>query len=189
MTVTLDPKTTALVLIDLQHGIINLPTAPHTGAEVLARAKPLADRFRAAGAPVVLVRVAFAPDFSDAPRQPTDQAMAHPPGGFPDNWSTLDEGLVRPGDIIVTKRQWGAFYGTDLDLQLRRRGITTIVLAGIATNIGVESTARSAWEHGYALVFPTDVMATFTAEMQDFALKTIFPRLGRLTTSAEITLG
>ncbi|EGY00773.1 isochorismatase [Nitrospirillum viridazoti Y2] len=189
MSFNLDPKTTALVLIDLQHGIVNLPLAPHTGAEVLARSKVLADRFRAAGAPVVLVRVAFAPDFSDAPRQPTDQAMTVPPGGFPANWATLDEDLVKAGDIIVTKRQWGAFYGTDLDLQLRRRGVTTIVLAGIATNIGVESTARGAWEHGYALVFPTDAMSTFNAEMQDFALNTIFPRLGRRTTSDAITLG
>ncbi|MDE1148694.1 MAG: hydrolase [Azospirillaceae bacterium] len=188
MTITLDPKTTALVLIDLQHGIINLPLAPHTGAEVLATAKPLAEKFRAAGSPVVLVRVAFAPDFSDAPSQPVDQA-AHFPNGLPANWSTLDEGLVQPSDIIVTKRQWGAFFGTDLDLQLRRRGITTIVLAGIATNIGVESTARGAWEHGYALVFPQDAMTTFSAEMQDFAFKAIFPRLGRLTTTADIALG
>jgi nicotinamidase-related amidase len=189
MSFNLDPKTTALVLIDLQHGIINLPLAPHTGAEVLARSKGLADRFRAAGAPVVLVRVAFAPDFSDALRQPVDQAMAPPPGGFPADWATLDEDLVQPGDIIVTKRQWGAFHGTELDLQLRRRGITTIVLAGIATNMGVESTARGAWEHGYALVFPTDAMSTFNAEMQDFALKAIFPRLGRQTTSEAISLG
>ncbi|TWB45530.1 hydrolase [Nitrospirillum pindoramense] len=188
-SVNLDPKTTALVLIDLQHGIMNLSLAPYTGAEVLARSKALAERFRAAGAPVVLVRVAFAPDFSDAPRQPVDQPMAVPPGGYPSNWSTLDDGLVQSGDIIITKRQWGAFHGTDLDLQLRRRGITTIVLAGIATNIGVESTARAAWEHGYALVLPTDAMTTFSAEMQDFALNTIFPRLGRRTTSDAITLG
>ncbi|WP_264779078.1 isochorismatase family protein, partial [Gluconobacter sphaericus] len=88
---------------------------------------------------------------------------------FAPDWAELVDGLAEPTDLRVTKRQWGAFYGTDLDLQLRRRGISTIVLGGIATNLGVESTARAAHEHGYNVVLATDVMSTFTEEMQRFA--------------------
>ena len=89
-------------------------------------------------------------------------------------------------DILITKRQWGAFYGTELDLQLRRRGITQIVLGGISTNIGVESTARAAWEHGYAVVFAEDAMSAQNAEQHRFAVETIFPRLGRVRSTAQV---
>lgn len=184
----LPAATTALVLIDLQNGITSLPILPHDGAAIVARSKALADKFRAAGAPVVLVNVAFAPDFADALQAPTDRAMPTPPGGYPADWADLAEGLAQPGDLFVTKRQWGAFFGTELDLQLRRRGITTIVLGGIATNIGVESTARDAREHGYGLVIPEDITGTFSQEMQDFAFQNIFPLIARVTTSDAITL-
>jgi nicotinamidase-related amidase len=90
------------------------------------------------------------------------------------------------GDLVVTKRQWGAFYGTELDLELRRRGIRTIVLGGIATNFGVESTARDAYERGYELVFAEDAMAGPTAEAHQFAVTTIFPRIGLVRSSAEV---
>ncbi len=125
--VNLDPRTTALVLIDLQKGIAARQAEPHSCADVVARAKLLANTFRAAGAPVVLVNVAFAKDSSDALKQPVDQPMQPPPGGFPEDFSEIVEGLAAPTDIRVTKHQWGAFYGTDLDVQLRRRGIQTIV--------------------------------------------------------------
>ena len=182
----LDPRRTALVLIDLQNGILGMPTAPRGGPEVLAAGRTLAQRCRAAGVPVVLVRVAFAPDFADAPRQPVDQPMARPDGGLPAGWSDLPDGLAEPGDILVTKRQWGAFYGTDLDLQLRRRGVDTIVLGGVATNIGVESTARQAWELGYAVVLAEDVCASLSAEMHDWTLRHIFPRIARIRAGADI---
>ena len=147
----LDPRSTALVLIDLQNGIIGTPLAPRSGRDVLATATAFARRFRAAGAPVVLVHFALADDYADALRQPVDQPTPLPAGGLPAGWSDLGGGLAEAGDIGITKRQWGAFYGTELDLQLRRRGIRTIVLGGIATNFGVESTARQAWEHSYEL--------------------------------------
>ena len=90
-------------------------------------------------------------------------------------------------DIRITKRQWGAFYGTALDLQLRRRGITTIVLGGTSTNFGVESTARDAWERNYAIVFAEDAMSSFNAPAHTFAVENILPRLGvRSSTSAII---
>ena len=182
----LDPTTTALVLIDLQKGILARPLAPHSAANVLKTATELATRFRQAGAPVILVHVGFAPDLKDAPRQPVDQPMPIPPGGFPKEFSELADGLAQPGDLIILKHQWGAFHGTDLDLQLRRRGITTIVLGGVATNMGVESTARAAWEHGYALLLAEDATSTQSVELHQFALKNIFPRISRVTKSADI---
>lgn len=185
--VSLPATQTALVLIDLQKGITALPVAPISGATVVERSKALAGRFRAAQAPVILVNVAFAPDFSDAVHSIVDCSFS-PPGGFAPDWSELVDGLAQPEDLRITKRQWGAFYGTDLDLQLRRRGITTIVLGGIATNLGVESTARAAHEHGYNVVIAEDVMATFSQDMHHFACEHIFPRLGRVSTSALIEL-
>ena len=95
---------------------------------------------------------------------------------------------LAPTDVVVTKHQWGAFYGTDLDLQLRRRGVRTIVLGGIATSIGVESTARSAWEHGYELVICEDVCADLSAEAHAASFKHIFPRLARITNSQSLRL-
>jgi nicotinamidase-related amidase len=184
-TLILDPAQTALVLIDLQKGIVGMSVAPHSAAEVVGRASRLAARFRELGSTVVLVRVAFSRDGADMLRPPVDA----PPASVtrPHNWSALVPELgVRPGDLIVTKRQWGAFYGTDLDLQLRRRGVRTLVLGGISTNFGVESTARSGWEHGYTQVLVEDAMAAFSAEAHSFALTTIFPRLGRIRSTDQV---
>ncbi len=184
----LDPRATALVLIDLQKGIAGREFAPHSWAEIIENSIDLAGRFRSAGAPVVLVNVAFSPDFKDALRQPVDRPNAVPPGGYPADFSELADGLAAPGDIRIAKRQWGAFHGTELDLQLRRRGVQTIVLAGVATNMGVESTARQAWEHGYAVVIAEDATATFSAEMHDFAVSQIFPRISRVVKTADVSL-
>jgi nicotinamidase-related amidase len=184
---SLDAKTTALVLIDLQKGIVATPAAPRSGAEIVAGAQKLAQTFRDAGATVILVRVAFAPDFSDAPKQPVDSPIQRPPGGFPADWTELAEGLQVPGDLVVTKRQWGAFYGTDLELQLRRRGVTTIVLGGVATNFGVESTLRQAWEQGFTTIVAEDLCASRSPELHAFAIENIFPRLSRVVSSADLT--
>lgn len=183
----LDPKTTALVLIDLQNGILSMPIAPRGGAEVLAAAKELARRFRAARAPVVLVRVGWSEDGRDALSQPVDQPRPSPPGGYPEGWSDLAEGLAQSGDIVILKRHWSALYGTELDLQLRRRGVSTIVLGGVATNFGVESTARQAWEHGYAVIVAEDVTASASAEMHQFSIERIMPRIARVSRSDALT--
>jgi nicotinamidase-related amidase len=185
----LPAATTALILIDLQKGIVSLPAAePRPATAVLAAGQELARRFRAAGAPVVLVNVAFSPDFSDALKAPVDRPMQVPPGGFPEGWMELADGLAEPSDIRITKRQWGAFYGTDLDLQLRRRGVTTVVIGGISTNIGVESTARAAHEHGYAVVLVEDAITSRSADMHAFAVERIFPQLGRVAKAGDIEL-
>jgi nicotinamidase-related amidase len=186
--IRLDPKSTALVMIDLQKGIVARQVAPRSSAEVVAGAMAQARRFRAAGAKIVWVTVGWEADFADAVKTPVDEPMPRPPGGLPADFAELVAGLDAPGDFHVRKRQWGAFYGTDLDLQLRRRGIDTIALGGIATNFGVESTARAAWEHGYAVVVLEDLCASMAAEHHAFAVSHIFPRIARVRTSAEIEL-
>ena len=179
--------TIALVLIDLQKGIVSRSLAPRSGPEVVEAAKTLAQRFRVAKAPVVIVNVAFAEDMGDALRQPVDQP-ASLQGEMPPDFSTLADGLLQPGDLRVTKHNWGAFYGTDLDVQLRRRGIKTVALGGIATNMGVESTARQGYERGYEMVVVEDMMTGLSAEMHNFAVKSIMPMIGRVATVADIAL-
>ena len=181
---TLDTRT-ALVLIDLQSGIVAAPTQPHAASNVVARAAELADAFRAHGLPVVLVRVTAAPDGSDATPGRTEAGGGA--GARPEGWDVIvDELAGHPEDIVVTKRNWGAFFGTDLDLHLRRRGVTQIVLAGVATSIGVESTARAAHEHGYHVALATDAMTDRDPDAHRNSIEKIFPRLGESGTTADI---
>jgi nicotinamidase-related amidase len=93
---------------------------------------------------------------------------------------------VAEGDIHIIKRQWGAFYGTELELQLRRRGVSRIVLGGISTNIGVESTARNAFELGFNQVLVEDAMSSSNADHHRFAVENIFPRLGRVRSTEQV---
>ncbi|MFE5294687.1 hydrolase [Isoptericola sp. NPDC056618] len=180
---TLDART-ALVVVDLQAGILAVPTAPHAADAVLARTIELADAFRARDLPVVLVRVTAAPDGADAAPGRTDAPRG---AARPDGWDILAPELhTATSDVVVTKRNWGAFYGTDLDLQLRRRGVTQLVLTGIATSIGVESTARAAHEHGYHVSLVTDAMADRSAEDHEHSVGRLFPRLGECGTTAEL---
>jgi nicotinamidase-related amidase len=186
---TLDHQSTALVLIDLQQGILRMPLAPHSAAAVVERAAALVRRFRTRQAPVVLVHVGWSADLGDALKQPVDRPMSPPAGGYPVDWMDFVPALeVADSDIIITKRQWGAFYGTELDLQLRRRGVKTIVLGGVSTNIGVESTARAAWEHGYGLVFAEDAMSSSGAgvDLHGFSIANILPRLGLVRQTSDI---
>ncbi|WP_040815476.1 hydrolase [Nocardia concava] len=181
----LDPKS-ALVLIDLQRGITAAPTQPHAVEDVVARGAQLAKAFRDQGLPVVLVRVSWADDGGDMPPGRTMQAGG---GNYtpPQGWDVLvDELDVQPGDIRITKRHWGAFHGTELDVQLRRRGVSTIVLGGIATSIGVESTARAAHEHGYHVVIAADATADRETDSHDHSMRKIFPRLGVTATTDEV---
>jgi nicotinamidase-related amidase len=187
---TLDAKT-ALVLIDLQNGIVAPSAVPLSGAEVVARGKELADAFRARGLPVVLVNVSFAPDFADAPQGRDDEEPE--PGedeeedDMPADFAVIvDEFGAQDTDIRVTKHQWGAFHGTDLDTQLRRRGVTQIILAGLTTSRGVDTTAREAYAHNYSVAFAVDAMADRGIEVHENAIERIFPQIGQRATTAEI---
>ncbi|HLX11161.1 MAG TPA: hydrolase [Thermoanaerobaculia bacterium] len=180
----LEPAATALVLIDLQHGVVARQTAPRPATEVVHACSRLVAAAHHLGVLVVKVRVTFAPDRANALRQDVDQGLppAPPPG-----WDELVEEMQpAEGEVVVTKRQWGAFYGTNLDLELRRRGRRTLVLGGISTNFGVESTARDAWERNYQLILVEDAMAALDAEAHRFAVTRIFPRLGRVCTVADV---
>ncbi|SCF75288.1 isochorismatase family protein [Streptomyces sp. Ncost-T10-10d] len=174
---TLDPKT-ALVVVDLQKGIVGLPTV-HPAADIVANSATLADAFRAKGLPVVLVRVTGgAPGRTETPRHSGTPAA---------DWAEIVSELgPREGDIVVTKQRWGAFYGTDLDLQLRRRGVTQVVVTGVATSIGVESTARCAYEHGYHVTVATDAVTDMDGDAHRNSVEKIFPRLGETDTTEAI---
>ncbi|WP_412762611.1 isochorismatase family protein [Priestia megaterium] len=179
----IDFAKTALVLIDLQKGIV-----PIGGDEIVKKSVQLVNRFREQNGFISFVRVDFQ-DGKDALTPETDQKPSAPQER-PADWAEFDPRLnVQENDYIVTKRQWGAFFGTDLDLQLRRRGIDTIVLCGIATNIGVESTAREAFQYGYNQIFITDAMATFTKEEHEATLSYIFPKIGKLRTTQQFLTG
>jgi nicotinamidase-related amidase len=181
----LDGARTALVAIDLQRGIVGTNPAPHSGSDVVARAASVARALREAGGTIVWVRVTPSPDGRDALHPLTDTPP--PPGQRPPDWADLMPELDRqPGDIVITKRQWGAFYGTELDLQLRRRGVDTILLCGITTNIGVETTARDAYDRGYNQVFIEDATSARSAEEHAFVMRTAFPRMGRVRTTAQV---
>lgn len=182
----LHPDKTALVVIDLQNSIVALKGAPYSAQEVVHNAAKLVNAFRAKGAFVGLVRMA-SKDGMDRLRPLTDEAPRWGSGEQPTNpFEIVPEVGVTEQDYVITKHQWGAFYGTDLDLQLRRRGINTIVLGGIATGYGVDTTAREAYQHGYNQVFATDAMTGVSEEEHDYVLKHIFPRIGRSRTTAAI---
>ncbi|WP_245562796.1 isochorismatase family protein, partial [Nocardia araoensis] len=185
MTVTALDSSSALVLIDLQNAMISAPTVPYTVPEVVARAVELACAFREHSAPVILVRVTARADGSDA--APGRIELPGRASSMPEGWDAIVDDLVgHPDDITVTKRTWGAFHGTDLDLQLRRRRVTQIVLAGLTTSIGVESTARAAHEHGYHVTLATDAMADLEAEAHRNSVERIFPQLGETGRTTEI---
>jgi nicotinamidase-related amidase len=182
---SLDPSTTALIVIDLQRGIVARPAVPHSSADVVSRCAQLAKAFRHSGALVVLVHVGFSDDDRDRLKPAADEVPPSTPR--PRDWSELVPELdQQPGDIVIMKRQWGAFYGTALDLQLRRRGIRTLVYGGIATNFGVESTARDAYERGFEQLFVEDAMSGLTEGAHTFAITTIFPRIGRVRSTADV---
>lgn len=165
---TLAPHRTAVVLIDLQRRIVDLPTAPHTGPEVVERCLALADAARDTGATVVVVR---------ANRPGPDP---QPPGS-----ELLPEVGPRDGDVAVVKHSWGAFHQTGLDAILRDRGVDTLVIGGLVTNFGVEQTARIGEEIGYRVVLPHDAMSGLDAYAHEFAVDYVFRRLGTVCTTAE----
>ncbi|MDF5721040.1 MAG: isochorismatase family protein [Rhizonema sp. PD37] len=180
----LAPKTTSLVLIDLQPGTLGGQLAPYSANDIVKRCASLAASFRAQKALVAYLRV----DLQDMQHLPTDSSTDNPNASPPPISASklVPECGYQESDFLITKRQWGAFYGTELDQQLRRRGIKTIVLAGLHTNVGVESTARAAFDMGYEVVFAEDAMSSFNTEMHRFAVQHIFGLMGRVRQSSEI---
>ncbi len=168
----------ALVVIDLQKGIVGMPTV-HPVSEIIGRTARLARAFRERGLPVVLVNVSGrAPGRTDA---------GAPKFAFPPDWTELVPELKQqPGDLLVTKQRVGAFIGTSLDDSLRQRGVTQIFLTGVATGSGVESTARSAYDFGYNVVFVTDAMTDRNADTHRHCVEKAFPKFGETATTDDV---
>ena len=178
MPVTTLDERTALIVVDLQKGIVALRTAHPTDA-VVRHAAVLARAFRSHGLPVVLVNVA-----GGAPGR-AEQTISV--AEFPSGWTDLVAELEpRADDHIVTKRTWGAFTNTGLAAHLEKLGVTQVVIAGVATSLGVESTARQAHEHGFNVVLATDAMTDLSTDAHINSIARIFPRLGETGTSREI---
>ena len=183
---SLNPKSVALVMIDLQKGILAAPVAPHPAAGVIANSARLAVALTKAGGIVVRVHVDFSPDGADRLTQEVDRPTPGAPR--PPDWAEfVPEIAALKADVTIVKRQWGAFHGTELDLQLRRRRVETIVLTGVATNFGVEQTAREAWQIGYSLVVAEDAASSSAGEAAHrFAVETILPRISRVRSTDAI---
>jgi nicotinamidase-related amidase len=175
---TLDPNT-ALIVIDLQKGIVD-GNFMHPIGDILDRTRALLEVFRAKDLPVVLVNVA-----GRAPGR-TEQG---PRGdiSFSDGWTDLLAELNRqPSDIVVTKRSWGAFATTDLEQKLRARGVTQVVVTGVATSGGVEATARQAYEQGFNVTLALDAMTDVREEAHEYCIRNVFPRVGETGSTKEI---
>ena len=173
----LDPVS-ALIVIDLQKGIVGFPVA-HPIAEIVGKSAQLARAFRERGLPVVLVNV------SDRAPGRTD----HGPFNFvfPPDWTELVPELEQqPGDYLVTKKRVGAFIGTALDEYLHERGVTQVVLTGVATSVGVEATARSAYDLGYNVTLVVDAMTDMRAESHQYSVQNVFPRIGETGTTEDV---
>jgi nicotinamidase-related amidase len=180
----MDKSRTALVVIDLQKGVAARPSKPYAAQEVITNAAKLVNEFRINGMPVFLVHV-------DVTKEAmlnviSDQTFSRPQAASPDWAEFVPELTPKPSDVVITKRQWGAFYGTELDLQLRRRKMDTIVLCGISTDVGVESTARFAYEYGYQQIFAEDAMTAASDEQHSAAVNFIFKRIGRVRKTGEV---
>jgi len=178
MPLTKLDDTCALIVIDLQKGIVAMPTV-HPASEIVDRSAQLARAFRRRGLPVVLVNVSgAAPGRTDAgPRK----------FAFAADWTELVPELERhPDDYVVTKQRVGAFLGTNLEEILRGRGVTQIVLTGVATSFGVDSTARSAYDLGYNVTMVVDAMTDRDADAHRHSAEKIFPRLGETARSEDV---
>jgi len=174
----LDPNT-ALIVIDLQKGIVS-GNFIHPIGEIIDRARTLIDIFRTKNLPVVLVNVEGRPPgrTEQGPRSSLS---------FSEGWTDLLPQLdQQPSDILVTKRSWGAFATTDLEHQLKARGVTQVVVTGLVTSGGVEATARQAYEQGFNVSLALDAMTDMRRESHEYCIRNVFPRLGEAGSTEEI---
>lgn len=179
MPLTLLDPNTALIVIDLQKGIVN-GNFIHPIGDIIDRTRTLIDVFRAKKLPVVLVNVA-----GRAPGR-TEQG-SRSSQTFAEGWTDLHPELnQQSSDIVVTKRSWGAFATTDLNYQLKARGVTQVVVTGVATSAGVEATARQAYEQGFNVTLAIDAMTDMREEAHEYSIRSVFPRVGETGSTKEI---
>ena len=198
MTVTVIDEKPALVVIDLQKGIVHGPKA-HPVEDVVANSARLAAAFRANGLPVVLVNVVdgapgrtefvYDDDDENDEDEAADEASDAADDAGPEEWTELVPELgAQPGDLRISKVRWGAFTGSPLHETLQDLGVTQIVVTGINTQIGVETTARTGYELGYHVVLVTDAMTCGDLVAHEHSVRHIFPRLGETGTTDEVLL-
>ena len=182
MAVTALDKKTALVLIDLQKGIVGRPLTPTPIETVLENSAALVAAFRKAGLPIVVVNV-IPPANPGSRRSEAKMPPMQIPEGFADIVPQID---VQDNDIRITKHTWNAFYNTALDEELKKAGVTGIVMAGVSSSIGVEGTARAAYERGYNLTFANDAISDMNEKAHENSFGVIFPRMGEIDTTQAI---
>ncbi|HEX4752052.1 MAG TPA: cysteine hydrolase [Solirubrobacterales bacterium] len=187
-TAKLDPKRTALLVMDYQPAILERVDDPDA---LTAGASAAIDTLREAGATIGYVRVGFTDEDMEAMpegapmgrvrQMPRDFIHAEAPG------TQVDE-RVAPGDgdIVVRKVRVGSFGTTDLDEQLRARGVDTLVLAGISTSGVLLSTVRDAHDRDYSLYVLADASADPDAEVHEFLVEKIFPRQAEVIDVADL---
>ncbi|MDO6414284.1 isochorismatase family protein [Sphingomonas sp. BIUV-7] len=187
MPLAFDPRSTALLLIDPQNWTLGLPIRPYAKAPLIEKMVTTMQALRDAGGTLIVSRAAFSEGYADMIRTPVDVVLNVPEGGMPDEALALDPAVAAlQAELVLTKRQWSAFYGTELDLQLRRRAIRTLLIGGVMTNFGVESTARDAWQHNYETVVVEDLCSSLTHDMHAFSIEQILPRVARVRSSADV---
>lgn len=179
----IDYQRTALVLVDLQKGIVGLEGQPHSTDKVVDNANQLIKAFRDNDGFIAFVHVKF----HDGQDKLNPNAMVELPDNDDPSFSDFADQLdYRDGDYVVDKRHFSGFFGTDLDLQLRRRGIDTVIIGGISTHIGVDTTARDAYQYGYNQYFVTDMMTAPAKHLHEFAVNNVFPVMGQTVTTEEM---
>ena len=184
---TLEKHTTALIIIDLQNGILDPEPVPFGHKQIVGQAASLGHAFAQVGSPIVLTTTDFAPGYADAPKGLADSPWELPKPALPADFATLvPEINALPAAVRVAKRQMSAFFGTELDLQLRRRGCGTVVICGVATNLGVEATARAAFDFNYNVVLASDACGSVAPGLHEFAMEKILPRIARVRQTSEI---
>ena len=186
----LDKSTTALIIVDLQTGILDPEPVPFGRDHVIQRAAALGQAFEQVGSPIVLTTTDFALGYADAPKGLADSPWSLPKEGLPPHFARLVPQIdTLPAAVRLVKRQMSAFFGTELDLQLRRRGCETVVICGVATNMGVEATARAAFDLNYNVVLASDACASVAPGLHEFAMERILPRIARVRETNEIVQG
>jgi nicotinamidase-related amidase len=180
---SLDPRKTALVVIDLQNALMGFTSAPYPVADVVKRSRQIADALRAKGGLVVWVRV----DINRILRLPVDQPTPFAGQQVPaELMEIVPSAGFQDGDMLITKHHWGAFAGTALQQSLTFRGIDTVLLTGVSSNAGVESTLREGTGLGFAFVAVEDACSAFDGDEHRYSFEKIFPKLARVRTSEEV---
>lgn len=181
MALTAVDPAPALIVVDLQEGVVAGASAPYPPSEVVTRSALLADAFRERGWPVVLVNAAGTP---------AGRTEGNPTGGsfvFAEDQLRLAEGLNQAaGDLVVTKPSRGAFHATALHDELQQRGVTQVFVTGLMTSLGVLETAQQAYAHGYHVVAVSDAMADLSEGWHEHSVTALLPTLSQVATTAEV---